>query len=67
MQNQRVGRSKVVFVAIEVSPEESELRAAVGERILKVERHYLGAAAPLSTRASSLERGSAGGPVQSSP
>ena len=36
-------------------------------RISKGERHDLGAAAPLSTRATSLEQGSAGGPLQSSP
>ena len=39
---------------------------AVGERISKGEKYDLGVAAPLSTRAFSLEQGSAGGPVQSS-
>ena len=66
-QNQRVGWSKVVFVTVEVLSLGSKPPAAVGERISKSERHGLGAAAPLSTRASSLEQGSAGGPVQSSP
>ena len=40
---------------------------ADGERISKNERHDLGAAARLSTRAFSSEQGGAGGPVQSSP
>ena len=41
--------------------------AAVGERIAKGERHDLGTAVPLSARALSIEQGSAGGPMQSSP
>ena len=41
--------------------------AAVGERISKGERRDLGAAAPLPTRASSLEQGRAGSPMESSP
>ena len=53
-QNQRVGWSKVVFVAVEVLLVESKPPAALGERISNSERHKLGAAAPLSTRASSL-------------
>ena len=57
----------MVFVAVEVSPAGNKPPAANGERIFKGERHDLGAAAPLSTRATSLEQGSAGGPVQSSP
>ena len=54
-------------VAVEVSPVGSKPPAAIGERISKGERHDLGVAAPLSTKASSLEQESAGGPVQSSP
>ena len=57
----------MVFVAVEVSPAGSKPPAAVVVRISKNGGHDLGAAAPLSTRASSLEQGSAGGPVQSSP
>ena len=45
---------------------ESKSPAADGKRISKGERHDLGTAASLPTRASSLEQGSAGGPVQSS-
>ena len=45
----------------------SKLPAAVDERISKGERHDFGAAAPLPTRASSLEQGRAGGPVESVP
>ena len=66
-QNQRVGWSRVVFIAVEVLPVGYKPPAAVGERIFKDERHDLDAAALLSTRASSLEQGSAGGLVQSSP
>ena len=58
----------MVFVAVEVLPVGSKSPAAVFVRTSKGGRHALGAAAPLlSTRASSLEQGSAGGPVQSSP
>ena len=61
-QNQTVGWSKVVFVAVEVSPAGSKPPAAIGESISKGERHDLGAAAPFSTKTSSLQgraRGSA--------
>ena len=44
-QNQRVGWSKMVFVAVEVSPAESKPPAVIAERISKDERHDLGAAA----------------------
>ena len=54
-QNQRVGWSKVFFVAVEVLPVGSKSPAAVGEPISKAERHDLGTAAPISTRASSQE------------
>ena len=66
-QNQRVGWSKMVFVAVEVSPAGSKPPAVIAERISKDERHDLGAAAPLSTRTPSLQQGSVGGPVQLSP
>ena len=45
----------------------SRTPTAVVVRISKGGRRDLGAAAPLTTRASYLEEGSAGGPVQSSP
>ena len=54
----------MVIVPIEASPVGSKPPATVGERISEDGRHDLGAAAPLSTRASSLEQGGAGGPVQ---
>ena len=58
----------MVLIAVEVSPVGSKPPVAVGERISKGERHDLGAAAPLPTRASSLlEGGRAGGPVESPP
>ena len=66
-QNQRVGWSKLVFVAVEVLTVGSKPRVVVGECISKDERHDLGAAAPLSTRVFFLEHESAGVPVQSSP
>ena len=53
----------MVFVAVEVSPVGSKPPAAVVVRISKGGRHNLGAAAPLSTRASSLGQRSAGRPV----
>ena len=66
-QNQRDSWWKVVFVAVVAMSAESKPPAAVGERISKGERHDLGTAAPLPTRASSLEQGRAGGPVESPP
>ena len=56
----------MVFGAVEVLSAGSKPLAAVVVRISKGEIHGLGDAPPLSTRASSLEQGSAGGPVQSS-
>ena len=53
----------MVLVTIEASTVGSKPPAAVGERISKGGIHDLGAAAPLATRASSLEQGSVGGPV----
>ena len=55
----------MVFVAVEVSPAGSKSPAAIDERIFKGKKHDLGASAPLPTRASFLQQGSAGGPVQS--
>ena len=55
------------FVAVEVLPVRSKLPAASSKRISKSKRHDLGATAPLSTRAFSLEQESPGGSVQSSP
>ena len=66
-QNQRGDCSKVVLVAVEAVPAGSKPPVAVGVRISKGERHDFGAAAPLPTRASSLEQGRAGGRVESSP
>ena len=45
----------MVSVAVEVSPAGSKPLAAVGERISKDGRHDLGAAAPSSTKTSSLQ------------
>ena len=53
----------MVLVAVEVSPVGSTPPAAVVVRISKGERHDLGAAAPLPTKALSPEQGRAGGPV----
>ena len=61
------GRGKIVLVAVEALSVESKSLAAVGVRISTDERHGFGAAALLSTRASSLEQGKAGGPVESAP
>ena len=66
-QNQRGNWWKVVFVAVEVLPVGSKPPAAVGEGISKGERHDSVAAAPLPTRASSLEQGRTEGPVESPP
>ena len=57
----------MILVVVEALPAGSKPPAAVGVRISKGERHGFGAAAPLSSRASSLEQGGAGGPVKSSP
>ena len=57
----------MVLVAVEVVPPRSKPPGAVGVRISKGERYDFDAAAPLPTRASSLEQGRAGGPVKSSP
>ena len=54
-QNQRGGWSKVVLVAVEVLPVRSKLPAAFGVCISKSERHDFSAAAPLSTKMSSLQ------------
>ena len=57
----------MVLVAIEVEPVRSKSSAAVDVRISRGERHEFDAAAPLPTRALSLEQGRAGGSVESSP
>ena len=54
-QNQSVGWSKVVSVAVEVLPVGSKPSAAIDERISKGKRYDLGAAVPLSTTTSSLQ------------
>ena len=59
--------SKVILKAVEVSPVVSKPPAAVVVRIFKGERHDLGAAASLPTRASSPKQGRAEGPVESPP
>ena len=58
---------ETVFVAEVAMPAESKPPAAVGERIFKGERRDMGAAAPLPTKASPLEQGRAGDPVDSPP
>ena len=50
----------MVLVAVEAMPAGSKPRAAVGERISKGEKHDFAAAAPFSTKTSSLQ-GRAGG------
>ena len=57
----------MVFVAVEVLPVRSKPPADVVESISKGERHDLGAAAPLPTRALSPEQGKDGGPVKPPP
>ena len=57
----------MVLIAIEAVPAGNRPPAAVRVRISTSERHGFGAEAPLSTRASSLEQGRAGGPVELSP
>ena len=57
----------MVLVAVNVVPAGSKQSAAVDVRISKGERHDLGAAAPLSTRALSIEQERAGSPEESSP
>ena len=50
----------MVLVAVEAMPAGSKPPAAVGERISNGERHDFGAAAPFSTKASSLQGGAGG-------
>ena len=56
----------MVPVAVETVQAGSKPQAAVNVRISKGERHNFSASAPVSTRASPLEQGRAGGPVKSS-
>ena len=58
---------KVVLIALEAVLVESKPPMAARVRISEGERYGLDAAAPLSTRASFLEQGRAGCPVESSP
>ena len=67
LSEEKNGRGKIVLVAVEALPVGGKSLAAVGVRICTGERHGFGAAAPLSTRASSLEQGRVGGPVESAP
>ena len=55
----------MVIIAVEAVPVGSKPPAAVCVRISAGERHDFVAAVPLSTRASSLEQGRAGDPVES--
>ena len=57
----------MAHIAVEAVPAGSKPPAAVGVCISRGEGHDFGAAAPLSTRASSLVQERVGGPVQSSP
>ena len=61
------GREKMIPSAVEAVPVGGKPPTAVGVRISTGERHGFGAAAPSSTRASSLEQRRVGGPVESSP
>ena len=61
------GQEKMILVAVEAVPAGSKPPAAVCVSISTGEGHGFGAAAPLSIMASSLHRGGAGGPVESSP
>ena len=54
----------MVLIAVEAVPAGSKPPAAVGVRLFTSERHGFGAAAPLSTMASS-QKGRAGGSVES--
>ena len=55
IKNQRGSWWKVVLVAVEAMAAGSKPPATVGERISKGERHDFGAAAPFSTKMSSLQ------------
>ena len=57
----------MILVAVEALPAGSKPPAGVRVRIFPGERHGFSAAAPYSTRASSLEQGIAEGPVESLP
>ena len=57
----------MILVAVQTLPARTKSRAAVSVRISTGERHDFGAAAPLSTTASSLEQGRAGDSVESPP
>ena len=57
----------MVLIAVEAVLAGSKPPAAACVRISAAERHSFRVSAPLSTRASSLEQGRAGGSVESSP
>ena len=57
----------MALVAVDAVPAGSKPPVAISVRISKGERHDFGAAAPLPTRASSLEQGRAGGSVKLPP
>ena len=57
----------MVLIAVEAMPAGSKSPAAVGVSISTGETHGFGAAEPFFTRASSLVRRRAGGPMESSP
>ena len=57
----------MILVAVADVPMRSKQPAAVSLRISTGERHGSGAAAPLSTRASSLQQGRVRGSVEPSP
>ena len=61
------GRGKMAPIVAEALPAWSKPPVTVRVRISTGERHGLGTTALLSTRASSLEQGRAGGPVEYSP
>ena len=63
-QNRKCGWLLMVLVSVETLSAGSKPPAAVHVHISTGERHDFGAAALLSTRASSLEQGRAGGPVK---
>ena len=65
--NQRVEWSNGAVIAVKVSPVGIKPPAAVVMHISKGERHDLGAAAPMPTKASPPEQGRAGRSVESPP
>ena len=60
-------KGKMVLIAVDAVPVGSKPPAAVRVRISAGERYFFGTTSQLSTRASYLVQGRAGGPVESSP